>query len=256
MIAANVQAAQFLEAKKIPSLYRVHASPKQERYEKTREFLASLGIRLPTHDRVTPEDFARVLRSVSERPDAALIQAVMLRSQSLATYEAENRGHFGLSLDAYAHFTSPIRRYPDLMVHRALRHAIKRKKAQTYPVQSDAMRELADHCSMTERRAEEASRDVDDRLKCMYMQQHVGAQFDGIVSGVTSFGLFVELDRTRVNGLVHVTGLPNDYYHFDPVRHTLVGERRGLKFSLADRVRVAVANVDLDERKIDFQLAA
>ena len=254
MIAANVQAAQFLGAKKIPALYRVHAPPKLDKYERMKEFLAGLGIRVPIFERLAPVHVANIISAVRDRPDAALIQAVLLRSQSLASYEAKNDGHFGLALEAYAHFTSPIRRYPDLMVHRAIRHGTQRRKPSTYMVDGQQMGELADHCSMTERRAEDASRDVDDRLKCMYMQQHVGDQFDGIVSGVTSFGLFVELNRTRVNGLVHVTGLPNDYYHFDPVTHTLTGERRGLRFSLADSVRVSVTNVDLDERKIDFEL--
>lgn len=254
MIAANVEAARFLGAKKIPALYRVHAPPNLEKYQRMHQFLTDLAIKVPTLERLEPIHVSNILQQAKGRPEAALIQAVILRSLSLASYEAENEGHFGLALDAYAHFTSPIRRYPDLLVHRAIRHALRRRKPSSYPVDHEQMSELGEHCSLTERRAEEAARDVDDRLKCMYMQQHVGDEFQGIVSGVTSFGLFVELDRTRVNGLVHVTALPNDYYHFDPVAHTLTGERRGLSFRLADEVRVAVAAVDIDERKIDFEL--
>jgi ribonuclease R len=180
--------------------------------------------------------------------------AVLLRSQSLAVYKPDNGGHFGLALEAYTHFTSPIRRYPDLLVHRAIHHAIGRQKREQYAYGTGQMEKMCEACSHRSRRAEEAERDVNDRLKCIYMEQHIGMAFKGIVSGVTSFGLFVELDHGNVNGLLHVTGLPNDYYHFDPVTHSLRGERRGKVFQLADPIRVVVSGVNLEERKIDFEL--
>ncbi|NIP17722.1 MAG: RNB domain-containing ribonuclease [Xanthomonadales bacterium] len=179
---------------------------------------------------------------------------VLLRSQSLAAYKADNGGHFGLALNAYAHFTSPIRRYPDLLVHRAIHHRLGRGVADDYVHGRAQVEHLSELSSRNERRAEEASRDVDERLKCIYMERHVGDVFDGLVSGVTSFGLFVELDYGAVNGLVHVTGLPNDYYHFDPVAHRLTGERSGRSYQLADRLRVRVAAVSVSDRKIDFEL--
>ena len=185
-----------------------------------------------------------------------LIQSVLLRSQSLAVYSPQNSGHFGLALDAYAHFTSPIRRYPDLLVHRAIRYALSKGKAKDYFYTPGEMATLATHCSQNERRADEAERDVDERYKCAWMEKHVGSEFDGIVSGVTSFGLFVELKESQVSGLVHITQLPNDYYHFDPIRHMLSGERRGLKFRLGDPVRVQVLRASLEDRKIDFRLAS
>ncbi len=188
------------------------------------------------------------------RPDEHLIMAVLLRSQSLAAYQPVNEGHFGLALEAYTHFTSPIRRYPDLLVHRAIHHLLQRAGRSDYPYNTGQMSELCARCSFNARRAEEAERDVVDRLKCAYLETRIGEEFEGLVSGVTSFGLFVELDYGRISGLVHVTGLPNDYYHFDPVAHRMKGERRGRVFQLADRVRVRVLAVNLDERKIDFEL--
>ena len=173
----------------------------------------------------------------------------------LAVYQPKNEGHFGLALGAYAHFTSPIRRYPDLLLHRALKHEIRRGKMDRYPYSMKRMAELGEHCSWTERRAEEASRDVDERLKCQFMQRHIGDEFDGLITGVTSFGLFVELDGLGVSGLVHVSALTNDYYHFDPVAHSLTGERRGRRFRLADPIRVQVSGVNPEDRKIDFRLA-
>ena len=160
-----------------------------------------------------------------------------------------------MALDAYAHFTSPIRRYPDLLVHRAIRYALSKGKPSDYTYSPSEMAALATHCSHNERRADEAERDVDERYKCAWMEKHVGSEFDGIVSGVTSFGLFVELIESQVSGLVHITQLPNDYYHFDPVRHLLSGEKRGLKFRLGDAVRVQVLRASLEDRKIDFRLA-
>jgi ribonuclease R len=203
---------------------------------------------------VQPGDFAALLRKVRKRPDAALLESVLLRSQSLAVYQPENHGHFGLALDAYAHFTSPIRRYPDLLVHRAIRHAVSGGTPGDYLYGESEMANRSAHCSQNERRADEAERDVDERFKCAWMEKHVGSEFDGVVAGVTSFGLFVELVQNRVSGLVHVTQLPNDYYHFDPKKHLLSGERRGLRFRLGDPVRVLVLRASLEDRKIDFRL--
>jgi ribonuclease R len=255
MIAANVEAAKFLDKKKIPAPYRVHAPPPASKYEDLLEFLREFQLRLPPVDAVTPGDFSALLKKVRKRPDAGLIESVLLRSQSLAVYSPQNSGHFGLALEAYAHFTSPIRRYPDLLVHRAIRYALTKGKPSGYRYDTGEMASLATHCSHNERRADEAERDVDERYKCAWMEKHVGSEFDGIVSGVTSFGLFVELSESQVSGLVHITQLPNDYYHFDPVRHLLTGERRGLRFRLGDPVRVQVLRASLEDRKIDFRLA-
>ncbi|HEX4479485.1 MAG TPA: ribonuclease R [Rudaea sp.] len=255
MIAANVEAAKFLDKRKIPALYRVHAPPPESKYEDLQEFLREFSLRMPPHAQVTPGDFMAMLKKIRKRPDSALIESVLLRSQSLAVYSPSNSGHFGLALEAYAHFTSPIRRYPDLLVHRAIRYALGKGAPAQYTYSPSEMAGLATHCSHNERRADEAERDVDERYKCAWMEKHVGSEFDGIVSGVTSFGLFVELKQSQVSGLVHITQLPNDYYHFDPIRHMLSGERRGLKFRLGDSVRVQVLRASLEDRKIDFRLA-
>lgn len=254
MIAANVEAAKFLMRRRIPALYRVHEPPPQSKYEDLLQFLREFKLSLPPHDEVTPADFTALLRKIRKRPDAGLIESVVLRSQSMAVYQPANTGHFGLALEAYAHFTSPIRRYPDLLVHRAIVHALAGGKPADYSYSATQMASMAVHCSHNERRAQEAERDVDERYKCAWMEKHVGSEFDGVVSGVTSFGLFVELSESRINGLVHITQLPNDYYHFDPVRHLLSGERRGLRFRLGDRVRVQVLRASLEDRKIDFRL--
>ncbi len=254
MILANVEAARFLMANELPAPYRVHASPPEAKLEALSQFLRGQGISVPWRDNPEPKDFDTVVQQAKGRPDEQLIMAVLLRSQSLAAYQAGNEGHFGLALNAYAHFTSPIRRYPDLLVHRAIHHLLKRGKKTHYAYSKEAMAELCARCSHNSRRAEEAERDVIDRLKCAYLETRIGEEFEGLVSGVTSFGLFVELDYGRISGLVHVTGLPNDYYHFDPVSHRMTGERRGRVFQLSDRVKVSVLAVNLDERKIDFEL--
>jgi ribonuclease R len=254
MIAANVQAATFLSKKKIPALYRAHEPPPAEKYEDLQQFLREFKLRMPPVEEVTPGDFADILRMVHDRPERELIQSVLLRSQSMAAYQPENRGHFGLSLDAYAHFTSPIRRYPDLLVHRAIRYALTGGKPSDYVYSPSDMAAMAVHCSQRERRAEEAERDVDERFKTAWMSKHVGSEFDGVVTGVTSFGLFVELDESRVSGLVHISQLANDYYHFDPIRKLLKGERTGDQFRLGDHVRVQVLRASLEDRKIDFRL--
>ena len=254
MIAANVQAATFLSRKKIPALFRAHEPPPAEKYEDLQQFLREFKLRMPPVEEVTPGDFADILALVHDRPERELIQSVLLRSQSMAAYQPENRGHFGLSLEAYAHFTSPIRRYPDLLVHRAIRYALTGGKPNDYVYTPAEMAAMAVHCSQRERRAEEAERDVDERFKTAWMSKHVGSEFDGVITGVTSFGLFVELEESRVSGLVHISQLANDYYHFDPTRKLLKGERTGEQFRLGDHVRVQVLRASLEDRKIDFRL--
>jgi ribonuclease R len=256
MIAANVQAARFLTKRKIPALYRVHAPPPVEKYEDLLRFLKEFKLKMPPQDEVTPADFSALLKRVHDRPEAELIQSVLLRAQSMAIYHPENQGHFGLALDAYAHFTSPIRRYPDLLVHRAIRYALTKGKPSDYVYSETQMAAMAVHCSQRERRAEEAERDVDERFKCAWMEKHVGEEFAGTITGVTSFGLFVELAASRVSGLVHVSQLPNDYYKFDPIRHLLSGERTGANYRLGDYVSVQVLRASLEDRKIDFRFVA
>ncbi|WP_425605306.1 ribonuclease R [Fulvimonas yonginensis] len=254
MIAANVQAAMFLTRKKIPALFRAHEPPPAEKYEDLQQFLREFKLRMPPVEEVTPGDFADILALVRDRPERELIQSVLLRSQSLAAYQPENRGHFGLSLDAYAHFTSPIRRYPDLLVHRAIRYALTGGKPKDYVYTPAEMAAMAVHCSQRERRSEEAERDVDERFKTAWLSKHVGSEFDGVITGVTSFGLFVELEESKVSGLVHISQLANDYYHFDPIRKLLKGERTGGQFRLGDHVRVQVLRASIEDRKIDFRL--
>ncbi len=255
MIAANVEAAKFVDRGKLPFLYRVHEPPPDEKLESLEEFLRQHGLQVQWTEKPDPQQFAAIQRKVTELPDAALVNAQILRSLSLAVYQPENKGHFGLALDSYSHFTSPIRRYPDLLLHRAIKHLVRDQSRDRFPYGRQQMVELGRHCSWTERRAEDASRYVDERLKCQFMKRHIGDMFNGIVSGVTSFGLFVELTDFAVSGLVHVTALPNDYYHFDPVGSSMTGKRRGLRYRLADEVQVEVIGVSLEERKIDFRLA-
>lgn len=252
MIAANVAAAKFLKKHKIPALYRVHPGPKPEKVEALRAFLGELGLSLGGGEEPQPKDYTLLLEQVRERPDAHLIQTVLLRSLKQAVYSPEDVGHFGLAHDDYAHFTSPIRRYPDLLVHRAIRHLLRGGKASDFHYSHDEMVVLGEHCSMAERRADEASWDVEGWLKCEFMQDRVGEHFDGVITSVTSFGLFVELKDIYVEGLVHVTSLSNDFYHFDPVGHRMTGERAGRVYRMGDPIRVQVARVNLDERKIDF----
>ena len=254
MIAANVEAAKFLLDAGIPAPYRIHDKPPESKYADLLEFLKEFALRMPPWAKLQPKDFASLLKKVRDRPDATLLESVILRSQSQAVYSPDNLGHFGLALQAYAHFTSPIRRYPDLLVHRAIKHALGRGRRGNFHSPRE-MANLALQCSERERRADEAEREVDERYRAAWMEQHVGGEFDGTISGVTSFGLFVELDQSKVNGLVHVTQLPNDFYHFDPVRKTLTGERMGREFRLGDRVRIVVLKASLEERKIDFRLA-
>jgi ribonuclease R len=253
MIAANVAAAEFLTKRKMPALYRVHEGPSAEKLADLRDFLGELGLTLSGGDDPAPDDYAKLMDKVAGRPDAHLIQTVLLRSLSQAVYTPDNQGHFGLALPAYAHFTSPIRRYPDLLVHRAIRHVLRKRKPASFDLGHEGMVALGEHCSMTERRADEASRDVESWLKCEYMQDKVGDEFEGIISSVTAFGVFVELQEIYIEGLVHITSLPHDYYHFDPVGHRLSGERSGRQYRLGDRLRIKVVRVNLDDRKIDFE---
>jgi ribonuclease R len=255
MITANICAARFLSKHQMPTLYRVHELPGADKLTDLREFLKSFGLKLEGGAHPEAKHYAQVLNEVGDRPDAHLIQTVMLRSMKQAVYSPDNIGHFGLALTQYAHFTSPIRRYPDLLVHRAIRHVIKGSQPENFVYSEEDMARFGEQCSMTERRADDATRDVEAWLKCEYMMDKVGECFDGIVSGVTSFGIFVELEGIYVEGLVHVTSLNNDYYHFDPIKHSLVGERTHQSYSLADKVNVRVARVDLDEKRIDFDLA-
>ena len=255
MLLANVATADYLATAKIPALYRIHDRPKSEKLSGLKEFLAELGLHLKGAEKPEAKHYGELLEQVKGRPDFHLIQTVMLRSMTQAVYSPDNHGHFGLAYEAYAHFTSPIRRYPDLLVHRAIRYLHERGSAKGYPHSHNDMQELGEHCSMTERRADEATRDATDWLKCEYMMDKVGETFDGIISSVTGFGVFVELQDIYVEGLVHVTSLKNDYYHFDPVKHRLLGERTNKMYRLGDKIRVEVVRVDLDDRKIDFDLA-
>ncbi|MEI2430582.1 ribonuclease R [Lysobacter yananisis] len=254
MIAANVEAAKYLMSMEVPAPYRVHERPPEQKYADLQEFLKEFKLRMPAWNQVEPRDFTHLLKKIRDRPDATLLESVLLRSQSLAVYAPENTGHFGLALHAYAHFTSPIRRYPDLLVHRAIKHALSGAKPSAYLYSPRQMAALALQCSERERRADEAEREVDERYRAAWMEQHVGGEFDGVISGVTSFGLFIELDDSKVNGLVHVTQLPHDYYHFDPIRKTLSGERTGREYRLGDRVRIVVLKASVEDRKIDFRL--
>jgi len=247
MLAANVCASDFLQSRGQATLYRIHEGPTPEKLEGLREFLREFGLGLGGGDDPRAKEYAKLLTQIRDRPDAQLIQTVMLRSLKQAVYSPENVGHFGLAYESYTHFTSPIRRYPDLLVHRAIKAALA---GGTYS--PGDWKALGAHCSMTERRADDATRDVEAWLKCYYMQDKVGETFDGTVSGMASFGLFVALDDVYVEGLVHVSELGPDYFQFDPAKHMLVGERTRVRYRLGDRIRVRVVRVDLESAKIDF----
>ena len=272
MLAANVASAAYVLKAKMPALFRNHEGPKNEKLIKLRGFLQALGLRFTATAQPKPADFLAVIQQIQERPDKHIIETMLLRSLSQAVYSPDNIGHFGLAYEAYSHFTSPIRRYPDLLLHRAIRNilagdheatpmqrvgrAIKGAlgaKVEPLPGQVQ-MVSLGEHCSMTERRADEATRDVMAWLKCEYMQDRVGEEFDGVISAVTSFGFFVELKEVYVEGLVHITELGGEYFRFDEARQELRGERSGIRYAIGSRVRVQVSRVDLDGRKIDFRL--
>ena len=254
MVAANVAAAGFLAEHGMPLLYRVHDKPKESKVAELNGFLASLGMKLASGTIPEPAHYQALVEKIAELPSARLLQTVLLRSLAQAVYSPRNAGHFGLALECYAHFTSPIRRYPDLLVHRAIRHVLSGGTAETFDAGGESWEQLGQHCSMTERRADDASRDVIAWLKCEYMLDKVGESFEGLVSGVASFGLFVHIEQLCVDGLVHVSTLGADYFHFDPQRYRLEGERTGIGYGMADRVTVKVTQVNLDDRKIDLEL--
>ncbi len=253
MIAANVAAAEILSDSEYPGIYRNHDKPDSEKLEALKQFLVDLGLPAKFSEPPTPESVALVLKMAHDRPDRQMVETMILRSLKLAMYSAENNGHFGLALESYCHFTSPIRRYPDLVVHRALKN--KKARRRSTPVTPCDLAEAAERCSFTERRAEEASRDVIAWLKCEFMRDKIGEEFTGYVSGVTNFGIFVTLADIFVEGLVHVTALPEDYYHFDEIKHELKGEKSRTKFRIGDKVSAKVLSVSLAERKIDFELS-
>ncbi len=270
MLCANVAAANFFEASKLPILYRVHEGPGEDRLENLRSFLGELGLDLRGGEKPTPAHYQELLQQVAERDDASVIQTMMLRSLRQAAYQPDNKGHFGLHYAAYAHFTSPIRRYADLLVHRGIRHIVRSNinsnlvlraegaqpipTKNIFPYNEHFMVAQGEHCSVTERRADDATRDVMAWLKCEYLQEHVGDEFAGVISAVTGFGLFVELENIYIEGLIHISALPGDYYNFDGAKQRLTGERSGRSFSLGDSVQVQVARVDLDDKKIDLEL--
>ncbi|HEV8261517.1 MAG TPA: ribonuclease R [Burkholderiales bacterium] len=247
MLAANVCAGDFIAARGHPVLYRVHDVPAPEKVKALRDFLAELGLVLPGGEKPKPKDYAQLLDKIRKRPDFALLQTILLRSMKQAIYTPDNLGHFGLAFDAYVHFTSPIRRYPDLLVHRAIKALLSNQKYSGIDWEA-----IGRHCSETERRADDASRDVENWLKCFYMQDHVGGEYEGTITGVTAFGLFVMLDQYYVDGLLHISELGRDYYRFEPNRHMLLGERTGKRYRLADRIKVKLVRVDLETRKIDL----
>lgn len=264
MLCANVATARFFKKHKLPGLYRNHEGPQTEKLSDLRVFLNALGLSLQSEKMPKPLDYAQLLHSVQNRTDVNIIQTVLLRSLSQAVYSPDNMGHFGLAYPAYCHFTSPIRRYPDLLIHRQIRSVLKGKwdVTQSEKLQKldkphpevQALTELGIHTSMTERRADDATRDAIRWLKCEYIQKHIGETYSGIVSGVTRFGFFVELKDIYIDGLIHVNNLKNDYYQYDPIHHRLLGERTGIQYCLGDMVQVRVVKVDVPERKIDFDL--
>ena len=284
MLAANVCAANLLETYKHPGTYRIHAGPTKEKLTQVRNFLKQVGLFLGGGDSPSASDYAELMKKVKGRPDATLLQTMLLRSMQQAVYSPDNIGHFGLSYDAYAHFTSPIRRYPDLLTHRAIKAILQGKKYEPKGIDlsvlnssvSNATRkqQIADkaagkkkeereqtiwdalgvHCSANERRADEASRDVEAWLKCYFIRNKLGEEFTGMITGVTQFGIFVQLDEIYIEGLVHVTELGADYFQYDEARHELRGERTGKRYQLTDKVTVQVSRVDLDARKIDLSI--
>ncbi|MEL4280771.1 MULTISPECIES: ribonuclease R [Shewanella] len=261
MILANVSAAKFVKKHKGEILYRVHESPSEQKLANFKEFLAERGLSMGGGLEPTPADYQNVMLQIADRPDAELIQVMLLRSMRQAIYTPDNEGHFGLALEEYAHFTSPIRRYPDLVLHRVIRYLLAKEKGEAnekwtsdggYHYQLDELDLLGEECSNTERRADEATRDVSDWLKCEFMQDHVGDTFEAVIASVTNFGLFVRLNDLFIDGLVHISSLGSDYYQFDPMRQRLIGEHTGQIYQVGDPVTVKVAAVNLDDRQIDL----
>lgn len=249
MLAANVCASAYLESHKQPCLYRVHEGPTPEKLEGLRNFLKEFGLGLAGGDKPSASDYATLLEQIKQRPDAQLLQTVMLRSLRQAMYSPDNVGHFGLAYERYTHFTSPIRRYPDLLVHRAIKATLAGER-----LPANGWDDIGLHCSMTERRADEATRDVSNWLKCYYMKGRIGEEFDGTIASVTAFGVFVALDQVYVEGLVHVSELGEDYFRFDAQRHQMLGERTARRYRLGDRLRVKLVRADLETGRIDFVL--
>ena len=258
MILANVSAARLLEKHEASALYRVHDEPDSEKLGHFRQFLGELGIENPFGDSPEPAEITAAIDKLADRPELGLIQTMLLRAMKQAVYQPDNIGHFGLALPAYAHFTSPIRRYPDLVVHRAIKAILKAQGQQTsgeYEYNDDEADQLGEQCSMTERRADDATREVADWLKCEYMQDHVGMHFGGVISSVTNFGLFVRLDDLQIDGLVHIANLGDEFFHFDGAKHCLVGEHSRTVYRMGDKISVQVASVSLEERRINLALA-
>ncbi len=251
MLAANRVVAEHLALNSYPAIYRVHDKPDSFKVESLKEFLAAFGFRFKRKEGLTPKEMQEILTAVADKPEEKLVAHVMLRSMKQARYSGVNLGHFSLAFKHYAHFTSPIRRYPDLITHRLLKDLILGKKRKKY--WQDAIPEIADHCSIAERTAEEAERDIIKLRQTQYMADRVGEEFDGIISGVTSFGFFVELNEPAVEGLVRITSIHDDYYIYKEEEHSLTGERTGKRFRLGDRVSIRVASVLLDRRQIDFE---
>jgi ribonuclease R len=284
MLAANVCAADFLKRYEHPGLYRVHAGPTKEKLNQLRTFLKQIGLSLGGGDTPSAADYAELMPKIKARPDALLIQTMLLRSMQQAVYSPENIGHFGLSYESYAHFTSPIRRYPDLLTHRAIKAILQGKRYDPKSIDTSTLNTMLSpaarkmqaqdrangkkknegslavwealgvHCSANERRADEASRDVEAWLKCYFIRDKLGEEFTGTIASVATFGIFVQLDALYIEGLVHVTELGADYFQYDEARHELRGERTGIRYQLTDRVTVQVSRVDLDARKIDLRL--
>jgi len=287
MLAANVCSADFILQSKHPGLFRVHEGPTPEKIDLLRGYLKATGVGMTVGDNPKPSEFQAIAEATKERPDAQQIHSMLLRSMSQAVYTPDNNGHFGLAFEAYTHFTSPIRRYPDLLVHRVIKAILLKRKYQlpALPTPGEAHAKLARrlasrvrepenkliekykptpdqqaweaaglHCSANERRADEASRDVEAWLKCKYMREHLGEEYGGVVTAATGFGLFVTLDAMYVEGLVHITELGGEYFRFDEMRQELRGERTGIRYGIGSRVRIQVSRVDLDGRKIDFRL--
>ena len=283
MLAANVCAADFITRHHHPGTYRVHAQPNEQKLEQVRSFLAQIGLSLGGGESPSPSDYASLIKQIESRPDAPLLQTMLLRSMQQAMYSPDNIGHFGLAYDAYTHFTSPIRRYPDLLTHRVIKALLKGKRYVPQgidrrllnanvpsSIRKQMLKEKADnkkgnaelsiwealglHCSANERRADDASRDVEAWLKCYFIRDKLGEHFTGTISGVTGFGVFIQLDDLFIEGLAHIADLGNDYYHFDEVRHELRGERTGVRYQLTDRVTVQISRVDMDARQIDLRI--
>ncbi len=261
MILANIAAARLVEKANEPALFRIHDKPSEEKLTSFRSFVRECGLTWDVGLKPEPKDYAALIEQLADRPDRELIQTMLLRSLKQAVYAADNVGHFGLALTEYAHFTSPIRRYPDLLLHRAIKYLIEKEKGNTrhytdgggYHYKLDDIDQFGDKCSETERRADEATREVADWLKCEFMQDHIGEVFEGVISSVTGFGLFVKINELLIDGLVHISTLDNDYYHYDADRQRLVGGS-GIIYRLGDPVKVQVLSVNLDEKKIDFIL--